>query len=507
MTMVDYLDKIKFKKFWLTILILYFSFFFFRGRIGGDDLQAFTVSFNFIFSDLNFIDFFSSDRENAFVLMHRKIWLFQDYLVIKILNFFNYFISFNLSFLSKYFAGYLITLYSVLSFFLFIFFIKKKKFDNLDLCISFFLIFSIYFGSGLVSFFSGHYIESLAFLLFLLKYKFKKYSKNFILDIILINIKPYYLALILGYELSRRVNFNKIFQIKNIFPFIYTFFLTFIFFLPNLLLDDNFSKYQFGFNFNFEINFILYNLFLFFLSPGQGILFTWTIILLIIFFGFNKERTLIKLFFSSIFIIFLCTLPFWNGFAPGNRYLLSILPIFIDEIIICKNFFKNNIKEKKVKFVLIIFFILTIINLPTIEYRNTSIHEYERNTVGKSLNENYVNPDIDDTNIFFIPLDKIDFHHSIFSVKVLVNKIKNNENFQIAGRNLNINAIYPMTSIARVLYIKNMKLNYLEKKMIKIINKLSPILLIIYCVTIFLIILPYFICFKALLKNNLNYSN
>jgi Na+/glutamate symporter len=52
-----------------------------------------------------------------------------------------------------------------------------------------------------------------------------------------------------------------------------------------------------------------------------------------------------------------------------------------------------------------------------------------------------------------------------------------------------------------------MKLNYLEKKMIKIINKLSPILLIIYCVTIFLIILPYFICFKALLKNNLNYSN
>jgi hypothetical protein len=127
MTMVDYLDKIKFKKFWLTILILYFSFFFFRGRIGGDDLQAFTVSFNFIFSDLNFIDFFSSDRENAFVLMHRKIWLFQDYLVIKILNFFNYFISFNLSFLSKYFAGYLITLYSVLSFFLFIFFIKKKN--------------------------------------------------------------------------------------------------------------------------------------------------------------------------------------------------------------------------------------------------------------------------------------------------------------------------------------------------------------------------------------------
>ena len=76
MTIIEFLDKINFKKFWLTVIILYFSFFFFRGRIGGDDLQAFNVSFNYIFSDLKFIDFFSSDRENAFVLMHRKIWLF-----------------------------------------------------------------------------------------------------------------------------------------------------------------------------------------------------------------------------------------------------------------------------------------------------------------------------------------------------------------------------------------------------------------------------------------------
>ena len=201
----------------------------------------------------------------------------------------------------------------------------------------------------------------------------------------------------------------------NFFPFIYISILTFIFFLTNLFLGHQFTKLVMGFNINLNLDFILFNLFLFFFSPGQGIIFTWTVLIIIILLGYNEKRTLIKIFFVGIFIIFLCTFSYWNGFSPGNRYLLSILPIFTEEFKNCKNYFKLSKKKPNIKIIsLYLLSILTFLNLPTIEYRNTSLHEYERNSALKFLDKNYVNPDIDDTNIFFLPLDKIDFHNSIF---------------------------------------------------------------------------------------------
>jgi len=487
----------------LVIFLFYFSFFFFRGRIGGDDLQSFNVAFNFLNSDLSFFEFFSIDQENSFVLIHRKIWLLQDFLIIKFLSFFNIFLNFNLIFWSKYFAGFIVTFYTVLSFYLLIIFIKKTKTDYYDFYITFFIVFSIFFGSGLVSFFSGQYIESLAFLLFLIKYKYKNYSKNFFLDIMLINIKPYYLLIILGFEISRRINFEKFYNFKNFFPFIYISILTFIFFLPNLFLGHQFTKLVMGFNINLNLDFILFNLFLFFFSPGQGIIFTWTVLIIIILLGYNEKRTLIKIFFVGIFIIFLCTFSYWNGFSPGNRYLLSILPIFTEEFKNCKNYFKLSKKKPNIKIIsLYLLSILTFLNLPTIEYRNTSLHEYEKNSALKFLDKNYVNPDIDDTNIFFLPLDKIDFHNSIFSTKVLINKIIKKENFKIAGRDVNLNAIYPMTSIGRLIYIQKNNLGYLTDDLLKKIEKFSEILIAIYLITLFSIIFSYLFSINYIIKKN-----
>ena len=491
------------KLHFLVIFLVYFSFFFFRGRIGGDDLQSFNVALNFFYSDLSFFEFFLIEKENLFVLMHRKVWLLQDFLIIKFLSFFNIFFNFNLIFWSKYFAGFIITFYTVLSFYLLIILIKKTKTDYYDFYTTFFIVFSIFFGSGLVSFFSGQYIESLAFLLFLLKCKYKNYSKNFFIDIILINIKPYYLIIILGFEISRRINLIKFYSFKNFFPFIYISILTFVFFLPNLFLGEQFTKLQMSTNMNYNLDFIIFNLFLFFFSPGQGIIFTWTVLLIIVLLGYDKKSTLIKIFFASIFIIFLCTFAHWNGFSPGNRYLLSILPIFIEEIKNCKNYFmfskeKPNLK----KLLLYLLSILTFLNLPTIEDRNTSLHEYERNSAFKFLDKNYVNPDIDDADIFFLPLDKIDFHNSIFSTKVLINKIIKKENFKIAGRDVNLNAIYPMTSIARLIYIQKNDLAYVSDDFLKKIDKFSEILIAIYLITLFSIIFSYLFSINSIIKKN-----
>lgn len=481
----------------IFFLTIYFSLFFFRGRLGADDLQTFNVAFNFVETNLDFKEFFSLNYDNSIVLMHRKIWLLIDFIIIKISFLLGFLEIFNVKQISKYLSGLMVSFYAVVSFILFFSFLVNKKYQSRNICLSFFITFSIFFGTGLISFFSGSYLESLVFLLFLIRYKIKNKIFIFLIDIILINIKPYYLAIILGLEFTKIV--DKKFSYKySLFPCAYILLLTIIFFLPNFFLGKQFTEFQTGFGFNLDILFIFNNLTLFFFSPGQGIIFTWSIILIFITLGFDRKKTLVKIFFVCVLIIFLCSLGFWNGFSPGNRYLLSILPIFIDEIISSKNYLIQVFYKKKFKLLLSLIYLLTILNLPTLEYRNTSIHEYERKTSLISLNKNYYNPGIDDSDVFFIPLDKIDFHHTIFSLKILINKIQNQNSIKIAGRNLDMDAVYPMNPLLRLLYISKHNLNYLSDNYLFLINKYRFIINLIYVLTIsFLILIFSFSFFYA----------
>ena len=161
-----------FHKTFIFFLIFFFSLFFFRGRLGSDDLEVYNFVLAFKNSPLNFVDFIYFLKENhvssffnseifldnsqlpSFKTWNQRfMWVFQTYFIIYLVNFLPIKIE-TVNFLSMYFSGLVISFYACLSFYLSYFFFKKK-FLNYE---AFFLTIIIYFGTGLIAFFSGAFI-------------------------------------------------------------------------------------------------------------------------------------------------------------------------------------------------------------------------------------------------------------------------------------------------------------------------------------------------------------
>ena len=143
------MTKLLSKNLILAPLILILSLAIFRGRIGSDDLEVFNFVYNFKNYDGNLIDYLRFLRESDNLLFaddvqkhtyytwhHRLIWILQTYLVYSILDCINFFFQLNTLFFHKYFSGLILTVYSVLSFFLCIKYFTKK---NLNIFSSFLL--------------------------------------------------------------------------------------------------------------------------------------------------------------------------------------------------------------------------------------------------------------------------------------------------------------------------------------------------------------------------------
>ena len=122
-----------------------------------------------------------------------------------------------------------------------------------------------------------------------------------------------------------------------------------------------------------------------------------------------------------LFIIFLSTITFWHGQSPGGRYLISCLFIFVPEIVKALKRL-NNFKYKKL--FLITIFLITILNLPSIEYRNTNIKNYTDNAVNIGIAKSP-----SDRNINAFPTNNLKFnniilHKIFFGINYLKMKIK-----------------------------------------------------------------------------------
>ena len=73
MKCVSLKDNNKFILLNIIIIFIFLSFFLFRGRLGSDDLQAYTFAYNFLInSDQSFFDFLKEEN-NAWQFGHRKI--------------------------------------------------------------------------------------------------------------------------------------------------------------------------------------------------------------------------------------------------------------------------------------------------------------------------------------------------------------------------------------------------------------------------------------------------
>ena len=187
-----------YKKLFTFFLIIFFSFFFYRGRLGSDDLEVFNLMLLIENSPLSFFDFIYYLKENFIdsnidseifldsnqlpnfkTWNQRFFWVFQTYLINTLVNFLPFKIEI-LKFLSMYFCGLIISFYTCLSFYLSYSFFQKiiSNFEAL------FLTIIIFFSTGLIAFFSGAFIESLVVLLIVLRFNIKNKSKTnlFLID-------------------------------------------------------------------------------------------------------------------------------------------------------------------------------------------------------------------------------------------------------------------------------------------------------------------------------------
>jgi hypothetical protein len=505
--------KIKLKlsiiaKLLISILL---SFFFFKGRLGSDDLEVFNFIFNYFYSENNLPNYIEaiktqssvktfyniSQEHNYFTFYHRFVWVVQTYLITSLIRGFNIF-SFDVHFFSQYFSGLILSFYMCISFFLCQNFLKKKT-TKID---SYFLTISIFFGSGLICFFSGAFIESLIVLLLLLRVTQNNKYKYF-LDFLIIFTKPYYFLIICGLALSENKILNcKNFRIlsinvKNIkIALLYIFIQLFLFLFIRYILFDapSYKNYLTGF-FGRQLNYYIYlnQLFDFTLSFGSGLLFSVPILIILIMYGWQGYQSSIKIFFSILLIFFLCLFDQHHGQAPGGRYFLPIIFIFLKEISLGFIFFKKKV------FVIFFIFLITLLNLPSLEYRNFNLFQY----INQSSFKNQ--PTESSHYTWNFPLRDFGFNHIVFANNIVIKKISGIKKNELNNLNFNIEDVYPMSPIMRIYYLNKLKINKYDNNLILLLKQYSNQLIIIYFILVLTFIFFYLFLTVKIIYNKKNY--
>jgi hypothetical protein len=501
-------------KTFIFFLIFFFSLFFFRGRLGSDDLEVYNFVLAFKNSPLNFVDFiyflkenYTSTKLNSEFFFdknqlpdyktwnQRFIWVFQTYLITTLINFLPFKIE-TLKFLSMYSSGFIISFYACLSFYLSYSFFRKmiSNFESL------FLTVIIFFGTGIIAFFSGAYIESLIILLIVIRFNIENKKINiFFIDLVILLIKPYYFLILLPLYLT---NLSK----KNILDKVTIPFILFVSIfsirqspLFNASLS-NFTKNEYA-NFSLDVFKILSNLFDQYFSFGIGIFITSFIPIIFIIYGFKKNDTIYKVIFFFFFTLFLSFFEGNHGQVPGGRYILPCFFIFLKE-------FAVGFKKIKEKYFFLFFFIFifTILNLPTLEYRNFSLPHYKTNSSisGKAAQMENKNGFVVKGTLFDYPLRNLFFNHTLFANKILFAKIYNNPIINFGDIIVDTAAVYPMTAPARVLYILENQKTIFIKTMPLFIIKSKVAIKFLYYTTIVFFLLIFSISF---IKSYISFKN
>ena len=422
------------------------------------------------------------------------MWVFQTYLINILINFLPYEIE-TLKFIAMYFSGFIISFYTCLSFY-FSYSFFRKNISNFE---ALFLTIIIFFGTGLITFFSGTFIESLVILLIVLRFNIKHKNKIniFLIDLVILLIKPYYFLILMPLylkNLSKKNFLNRLLTPFILFIFIYGIRQFSLFKVPL----SYYTKYEYT---NLSLNFfnILNNLFDQYLSFGVGIFITSFIFIILIIYGFKKNETIYKIIFFFLFTLFLSLFEgASHGQGPGGRYILPAFFIFLEEFLV--GFIQI---KKKYSFILIFFFIFTILNLPTLEYRNFSLPHYIKNSSisGKAAQMEDKNGFVVKGTLFDFPVRSFSFNHTIFSNKVLFSKIFGKPTINIDDKVIHIEAVYPMTAPARVIYLIDNKKSFFAEQIPKFLFKFINAIYLLYYMCIILFLLIFTISFVQSYNN------
>jgi hypothetical protein len=402
------------------ILFTFLSIFIFRGRLGSDDLEVFNAAYNYYQSGSY------SELKQTFAWINRTLWVILDICVLSIAGIFIE--NKYLSFVGQFLCGYLMTLSAFLGFYFIYRFLRKTETFNNAVCATSISIFC----SPILSLATGDGIESLIFLLIV--YITTSSRGNIIVAYVLFLIKFYYAPIII---LTEYINNN----IKKIFFFVILFSLTII--LKYYLIFENQNSYISRI---VTLDQYFENIYNIFFSPGAGFIFIWPVFLVCIYLGFSKH-TIIKLLNIFALLFFFSLFSFWHGQGSGTRYIIPVMIIFIPEIAVA---------VKKMKYLKIVLLIYAILNIPTLDYRNTSVFEYRNDSAshGKAYG-------IDDYNINFYEFNEPAFNPIIFANQIFVYKILKFDCNEIYVSS-ECEKVYPRTLISRVTYSLNRKLPYTD---------------------------------------------
>ena len=141
-------------------------------------------------------------------------------------------------------------------------------------------------------------------------------------------------------------------------------------------------------------------------------------------------------------------------------------------------------------------FVITILNLPSIEYRNFNLFQYTNQSLIKGL------PAESNDYTRNFPLRDFKFNHIIFANNIILKKIRGIDKSSISNLEFNNKDIYPMTPIMRIFYLKNYKVDKYDNKLILMLKNYISLLVIIYSFIVFTLLFFYlFFFYKIITKN------
>ena len=495
------------KNFFLIFFsLIFFSILLFRGRLGSDDLEVFNFVYNFDLYNGNFFEYLNhlnsngekiyyndAQKHHFYTFHHRLGWVFQTFFAFYFVDLFLNLLNLKSVFLKQYFSGYLLSFYSVLSvYFCYRYLVIKER---MQMHSAIFLVLIIFFSTSLLYIFSGQYIESLAVLILSIRLNTKNSTILFLLDIFLLFIKPFYFLIVFILRITEIkkniITFSK-FNISiylNIFLILFSYSFLRLSFVD---LDENLKYFQ-SQDPKFAIELYLINLFNFYFSFGTGLIFIYFIPIYLIFLG-KKKSTIYKL--ATIFLLSLI-LSFFEGFhgsVAGVRHLLPFVIIFFPEY---KLGFDKLILKKKI---IILFIFITIINLPTLEYRNFNIGEYANGSVYKNKTEGVAKMNRSgDWVMYEWPITSYKFHPIYFSNNILIKKILKKKEIKINQIKFKLKNIYPQTGLGRIIFIGKNNIP-IDNQFVKSISlKFFKIFQFIYIITILALIMFIFYLYKKII--------
>lgn len=482
--------------FLVVALILMLSAFLNHGSLGGDEGKIVQISNKLVNSNLSGFNFLLTTKTDA-VLQNHLAWVSITSLNIYILSSFLHFFSFDIpSIVWNWIIAYPPALSAVFS--AFIVFKILRRHDN-DVKSSAITVFLIYLCTPLSSFLTGGWSECYILLLISLRMfidsNLKSSIKNLMLlaaiDSALIFFKAYSIFFVIALSpllLKKRTNISKT---------IYT--LTVFLILSAILILKLQMPSEFNGNNIFGPIFEIPDLYTYIgrlfdaiFSLNFGILtMPPFIILLACLQKVNRDKAFYlttTAFLSAL--LFLCLYPFWHGAlgVAGQRYISPFIIFYSLYIAMAVKFILNRFPK-----VVYVCFLLFLIYIPTLNYRNTLI-------------DVYADSDPNDNSQLFahtnFPVNSLNFHPAFFATTIALKKsFFIDSKILVTAKNsyttsLDPKKIIPSTGISRIFLLHSGAWHVHDANahliLIKIPDFFVSLLYVFTCLTPF--ILMIFIC-------------